>query len=99
MGKLKAKNPQLSIYYNDIDHVTIIVQTTHKILALSPIVTHYTSSDHTKHMLQSAPPVSLPLLCNPIWISMISKFESHQYVLRNPHWHLHQCVCKSHAPV
>ena len=70
MGKLKAKNPQLFVYYNDRDHVTIIVQTPHKLSELSPFVTHYTSSDHTKHMLQSAPPVSLPLLRNTIWIIM-----------------------------
>ena len=92
MGKLKAENPQLSVYYNDRDNVTIIVQTPHKLSVQSPIVTHYTSSDHTKHMLQSAPPGSLPLLHNPIWIIMRSKFESHQYVLHNPHWLLHQCV-------
>ena len=65
MGKLKAENPQLSVYYNDRDHVTIIVKTPHNLSALSPIVTHYTSLDHTKHLLQSAPPVSLPLLRNP----------------------------------
>ena len=65
MGKIKAENPQLSVYYNDIYHVTIIVKTPHKLSVQSPIVTHYTSSDLTKHMLQSAPPVSLPLLCNP----------------------------------
>ena len=35
MGKLKAENPQLSVYYNDRDHVTIIVQTPHKLSALS----------------------------------------------------------------
>ena len=99
MGNIKAENPQLSVYYNDRDHVTIIVQTPHKLSALSPIVTHYTSSDHTNHMLQFAPPVSLPLLRNPIWISIRSKFESHQYVLHNPHWLLHQGVCKSHAPI
>ena len=46
MGKLKAENPQLYVYYNDRDHVKIIVQTPHKLSALSPIVTHYTSSDH-----------------------------------------------------
>ena len=63
MGKLKAENPQLSVYSND--HVTVIVQTPHKLSVQSLIVTHYTSSDHTKHMLQSAPPVSLPLLRNP----------------------------------
>ena len=40
MGKLKAENPQLSVYYNDREHVTIIVQTPHKLSALSPIVTH-----------------------------------------------------------
>ena len=99
MGKLKAEKPQLSVYYNDREHVTITVQTPHNLSALSPIVTHYTSSYHTSHMLQSAPPVSLPLLRNPIWISIRSKFESHQYVLRNPHWHLHQCVVQTHAPV
>ena len=99
MGNLKDENPQLSVYYNDRDHVTIIVQTPHKISVQSQIVTHYTSSNHAKHMLQSAPPISLPLLRNPIWIVMRSKFESHQYVLCNPHWLLHQCVCKSHAPV
>ena len=99
MGKLKAKNPQLYVYYNDRYHVTIIVQTPHKLSVQYPIVTHYTSSDHTKHMLQSAPPVSQPLLHNPIWIITISRFKSHWYVLRNPHWLLHQCVCKSHAPV
>ena len=99
MGKLKAENPQLSVYYNDRDHVTIIVQIPHKLSALSPIFTHYTSSDHTKHMLQSAPPVSLPLLRNPILIILRSRFESHQYVPCNPHWLLHQCVCKFHALV
>ena len=92
MGNIKAENPQLSIYYNDRDHVTIILQTHHKLLVQSPTVTHYTSSDHTKHMLQSAPPISQPLLHNPIWIIMRSRFKSHQYVLRNPHWILHQCV-------
>ena len=86
MGKLKAANPQLSVYYNDREHVTIIVQTLHKLSALSPIVTHKTSSDHTYHMLQSAPPICLPLLRNPRWIIMRSKFEYHQDVLRNPHW-------------
>ena len=99
MGKLKAGNPQLSIYYNDRDHVTIILQTPHKLSVQSPIVTHHTSSDLEKHMLQSAPPVSLPLLRNPIWIIIRSRFKSHQYVLRNPHWLLNQCVCKSHALV
>ena len=99
MGKLKVENPQLSVYYNDRDHVTIIVQTPHKLSVQSPIFTHYTSSDLAKHMLQYAPHVSLPLLHNPIWIIMRSKFESHQYVLCNFHWLLHQCVCKSHAPV
>ena len=99
MGKLKAENPKLYIYYNDRDHVKIIVQTPHKLSVQSPIVTHYTSSDHTKNVLQSAPPVSLPLLCNPIWIIMRSRFKSHWYVLCNPHWLLHQCVCKSHARV
>ena len=67
MGKLKAENPQLSVYYNDRDHVTIIVQTPHKLSSLSPIVTHYTSSDLTSHMFKSPPPVSLPLLRNPRW--------------------------------
>ena len=52
MGNIKAENPQLSVYYNDRDHVTIIVKTPHKLSALSPIVTHYTSSDLAKHMLQ-----------------------------------------------
>ena len=65
MGKLKAENPQLFVYYNDRDHVTIIVQTPHNLSVQPPIVTHHTSSDLAKHMLQSAPPVSLPLLCNP----------------------------------
>ena len=65
MGKIKAENPQLSVYYNDRDHVTIIVQTPQQLSVQSSIVTHYTSSDLTKHMLQSAPPVSLPLLQNP----------------------------------
>ena len=65
MGKLKAENPQLSVYYNDRYHVTIIVETPHNLSVQSPIVTHYTSSDLAKHMLQSAPLVSLPLLCNP----------------------------------
>ena len=51
MGKEIAENPQLSVYYNDRDHVTIIVQTPHKLSVQSPIVTHYTSSDLTKHML------------------------------------------------
>ena len=51
MGKLKAENPQLSVYYNDRDHVTIILQTPHKLSVQSPIVTHYTSSDLAKHML------------------------------------------------
>ena len=77
MGKLKAENPQPSVYYNDRDHVTIIVQTPHNLSVQSPIVTHYTSSDHTKHMLQSTPPVILPLLRNPIWIIPRSRFESH----------------------
>ena len=86
MGKLKAENPQLYVYYNDREHVTIIVQTPHKLSTLSPIVTHKTSSDHTYHMLQSTPPVCLPLLRNPIWKSIRSKFESHQHVLCNPHW-------------
>ena len=65
MGKLKAENPQIYVYYNDIYHVTIIVQTPHKLSVQYPIVTHYKSSDHTKYMLQSAPPISLPLLHNP----------------------------------
>ena len=65
MGNIKDENPQLSVYYNDRNHVTIIVKTPHKLSIKSPIVTHYTSSDLTKHMLQSAPPVSLPLLRNP----------------------------------
>ena len=65
MGKLKVENPKLSIYYNDRDHVTIIVQTPHKLSVQSPIVTHYTSSDLAKHMLQSASLVSLDLLHNP----------------------------------
>ena len=65
MGNLKAKNPQLSVYYMNRYHVTIIVQTPHKLSVQSPIVTHYTSSDLAKHMLQSDPPVSLPLLRNP----------------------------------
>ena len=99
MGKLKAGNPQLSVYYNDRDHVTIIVQTPHKLSVQSPIITHYISSDHTKHILQSAPPVSLPLLRNPRWIISQSEFESTWYALRNPHWHLHQCVVQNHAPV
>ena len=65
MGKIKAENPQISVYYNDRDHVTIILQTPHKLLVQSPIFTHYTSSYLAKHMLQVAPPVSLPLLRNP----------------------------------
>ena len=65
MGKLKVENPQLSIYYNDRDHVKIIVQTPHKLSIQSPIVTHYTSSNLAKRMLQSTPPVSMPLLRNP----------------------------------
>ena len=65
MEKRKAENPQLSVYYNDRYHVTIIVQTPHKLSVQSPIATHYTSSDLTKHMLQSTPSVSLPLLRNP----------------------------------
>ena len=65
MGKLKDENPQISVYYNDIDHVTSIVETPHKLSVQSLIVTHYTSSDLEKHMLQFAPPVSLPLLRNP----------------------------------
>ena len=40
MGNLKAKNPQLSVYYNDRYHVTIIVQTPHKLSVQSPIATH-----------------------------------------------------------
>ena len=99
MGKLKAENPQIYLYQNDRYHVTIIVQTPHKLSVQSPIVTHYTSSDNTKQMLQSAPPVSQPLLRNPIWIIARSRFKSHWYVLHNPHWLLNQCVCKSHAPV
>ena len=65
MGNIKAENPQLSVYYMNRDHVKIIVQTPHKLLVQSPIATHYTSSDLAKHMLQSSPPVSLPLLRNP----------------------------------
>ena len=59
MEKIKAENPQISVYYNDREHVTIIVQTPHKLSALSPIVTHKTSSDHAHPMLQSS------LLHNP----------------------------------
>ena len=65
MGKLKAENPNYLYIICHGDHVTIIVQTPHKLSVQSPIVTHYTSSDLTKHMLQFAPPVNLPLLRNP----------------------------------
>ena len=52
MENIKAKNPQLSVYYNDRVHVTIIVQTPHKLSVQSPIVTHYTSSDMNKSQVQ-----------------------------------------------
>ena len=64
MGKLKDENPQLSVYYNDRDHVTIIVQ---KLLTSShahPQLLHTITLDLAKHMLQSLPPASLPLLRN-----------------------------------
>ena len=35
MGKLKAENPQLSVYYNDREHVTI--HSTKLLIALSTI--------------------------------------------------------------
>ena len=65
MGKLKAENPQLSIYYIcHRDHVTIIIQSSSQ--ALSTISNCYTliKLDLAKHMLQSLPPDSQPLLCN-----------------------------------
>ena len=99
MGKIKAENPQLSVYYNDREHVTIIAQSSSQALNTISHATHYTSSDQASHMLKYLPLVSLPLLHNPIWIIVRSRFKSHQVVLRNPNWLLHQCVCKSHALV
>ena len=65
MGNLKAENPQLSVYYIfHRDQVTIIIQSSSQ--ALSIISTCYTliKLDLAKHMLQSLPPDSLPLLRN-----------------------------------
>ena len=66
MGKLKAENPQLFLYYIcHRDHVTIIVQNSSQ--ALNTISNCYTliKLDLAKHMLQSLPPNSQPLLRNP----------------------------------
>ena len=46
MGKLKAENPQLFVYYNDIYHVTIILQTPHKLSVQPP-------NCYTLHKLRS----------------------------------------------
>ena len=64
MGKLKVENPQLSVYYNDRDHVTIIIQSSSQ--ALSTISNCYTliKSDLANPMHRSLPPTSLPLLRN-----------------------------------
>ena len=29
----------------------------------------------------------------------LNEFKSTWYALRNPHWHLNQCVVQTHAPV
>ena len=73
MGKLKAKNPQLFVYYIcHRDHVTIIIQSSSQ--ALSIISTCYTliKLDLAKHMLQS-----LPLDSPPHWISTCTDLCQH----------------------
>ena len=65
MGKAIDENPQLSVYYNDREHVTIHSTNSSQALSTNSHAIHKTSSDHTYHMLQSAPPICLPLLHNP----------------------------------
>ena len=64
MGNLKAKNPNYIYIICHRDHVTIIVQSSSQ--ALSTTFNFYTliKLDLAKHMLQSLPPDSQPLLLN-----------------------------------
>ena len=65
MGKLKAENPQLSVYYNDREHVTI--HSTKLLTSSQHYLTCYTqtSSDLNKSQVQISSTVFLPLLRNP----------------------------------
>ena len=64
MGNFKAKNPNYLYITCHRDHVTIIVQSSSQ--ALSTTCNCYTliKLDLAKHMLQSLPPDSQPILCN-----------------------------------
>ena len=64
MGNIEAENPNYMYIICHIDHVKIIIQSSSQ--ALSTISNCYTliKLDLEKHMLQSLPPDSLPLLRN-----------------------------------
>ena len=65
MGKLKAENPQLFVYYMSWrscnNHSTKLLTSSQHYLEFL----HTIKLDLAKHMLQSLPLDSLPLLCNP----------------------------------
>ena len=98
MGKLKVENPQLSVYYIcHRDHVAIIIQSSSQ--ALSIISTCYTliKLDLAKHMLQSLPLDSLPLLRNPCWRMPLDELELPQPCSRIIYRHLYWVLDANHA--
>ena len=64
MGKIKAENPNYLYIICHGDHVTIIVQNLLTSSHAHPQLLHTIKLDLAKHMLQSLPPDSQPLLRN-----------------------------------
>ena len=64
MGKIKAENPNYMYIICHRYHVTIIVQSSSQALSITSNCYTLIKLDLAKHMLQSMPPDSQPLLRN-----------------------------------
>ena len=64
MGNIKVENPNYLYIICHGDHVTMIVQSSSQALITTSNLYTLIKLDLAKHMLQSLPPNSQPLLCN-----------------------------------
>ena len=94
---LKMKTPNYLYILFHIYHVTIIIQSSPQ--ALSTISNCYTliRLDLAKHMLQSLPLDSLPLLRNPCWRMPLDENKLPQPYSRSLYRHLYWVLDANHA--
>ena len=97
MGKIKVEDPNYLYIICHGYHVTIIIQISSQ--ALSTISNFYTLIKIylAKHMLQSLPLDSLPLLRNPFWRMPLDDNELPQPCSRSIYRHLYWVLDANHA--